>query len=66
MKKKKGEAFSEKELQAKVYDLEKEIFSLRNELAVNRKLDKPHLLKEKRKEKARCLTLLTQMAGKKG
>lgn len=65
-KKKKGEVLSENELQAKVYELEKEIFSLRNELAVNRKLEKPHLLKEKRREKARCLTRITQMAAKKG
>ena len=41
-------------------NLEKEIFSLRNELAVQRKLEKPHLLKAKRKERARLLTILTQ------
>ena len=40
--------------------LEKEIFALRNELAVQRKLEKPHLLKAKRKDRARLLTVLTQ------
>lgn len=41
-------------------DLEREVFELRNELSLNRKLEKPHLLKAKRREKARVLTILTQ------
>lgn len=63
MAKKKGEeAHAQEEvLQAEIRDLDKEIFSLRNELSVNRKLEKPHLLKEKRKAKARALTFLTQL-----
>lgn len=48
-----------KELQGTVADLDREIFVLRNELSLHRKLEKPHLLKAKRKEKARMLTLLT-------
>jgi large subunit ribosomal protein L29 len=48
------------ELNATVKMLEHEIFSLRNELAVQRKLDKPHLIRAKRKDKARILTILTQ------
>jgi large subunit ribosomal protein L29 len=51
---------SEKELQAQIRDLDREIFELRNELATQRKLEKPHLIKEKRKHKARILTILTQ------
>jgi large subunit ribosomal protein L29 len=43
-----------------VTDLEREIFELRNELAVTRKLEKPHLLKEKKKLKAQILTKLSQ------
>jgi len=50
---------SVKTLQAAVVDLDREIFAIRNELAWNRKMEKPHLLKEKRKEKARILTFLT-------
>ena len=61
MAKKKKETNSVGELKAKVVDLDQEIFSLRNTLALNRKLEKPHLLRLKRKEKARALTLLTQV-----
>ena len=59
-KKKKSETASPKEMQAQIHDLDREIFQLRNELAMQRKLEKPHLIKEKRKQKARILTLLTQ------
>ena len=52
--------YSVTEMNAKVADLDREIFDLRNELALNRKLEKPHLIKSKRKEKARLLTILTQ------
>ncbi len=48
------------ELNAQLRDLDREIFQLRNELSIQRKLEKPHLLKEKRKNKARILTILTQ------
>ncbi|MEN9561579.1 MAG: ribosomal protein [Candidatus Parcubacteria bacterium] len=48
------------ELVALSRDLEREVFELRNELSLNRKLEKPHLLKAKRRERARALTLLTQ------
>jgi large subunit ribosomal protein L29 len=51
---------SESELRASVKNLDKEIFLLRGELAVQRKLEKPHQLKAKRKDKARVLTVLTQ------
>lgn len=59
-KKEKAREYTVEEMQAKVTDLEKEIFALRNELAVNRKLDKPHLIKAKRREIARLLTFITQ------
>ena len=48
------------ELKAKASELDREIFDLRNELAFNRKIEKPHLIKAKKKEKARILTILTQ------
>ena len=51
---------SVKEMHAQIHDLDREIFQLRNELSTQRKLEKPHLIKEKRKQKARILTLLTQ------
>lgn len=59
-KKKELKDQSEKELRNHVHQLDREIFELRNELAVQRKLEKPHLIKEKRKTKARILTILTQ------
>ena len=59
-KKKEFKDLSVDELHAAARDLDQEIFKLRNELAMQRKLEKPHLLKQKRKEKARALTLLTQ------
>ncbi len=48
------------ELQERLSRLNRELFLLRDELAVHRKLEKPHLLSAKRKEKARVLTILTQ------
>lgn len=68
-KKKELKEESVKTLQEMTLDLDREIFALRNELAWNRKLEKPHLLKQKRKQKARVLTFLTikkrmQPAGK--
>jgi large subunit ribosomal protein L29 len=58
-KKKVENDHSVKSLQEALSQLDHEIFALRNELAWNRKLEKPHRLKEKRKEKARILTMLT-------
>ncbi len=48
------------ELKAMAKDLDREVFQLRNELSTQRKLEKPHQIKEKRKDKARILTMLTQ------
>jgi ribosomal protein L29 len=58
-KRKKKETVEEHSM-AKVLELEKEIFILRNERAIHRKLEKPHLLKQKRHERARILTVLSQ------
>lgn len=51
---------SVEELKAGVVQLERNLFLLRNELAMQRKIEKPHLLKAMRKDKARMLTFLTQ------
>lgn len=48
------------ELQKMSGSLGREVFELRNTLSVQRKLEKPHLLKQKRRERARVLTLLTK------
>ena len=58
-KKKEKNDRSVKELQEAADHLDREIYVIRNELSWNRKIEKPHRLKEKRKEKARVLTMLT-------
>lgn len=59
-KKKEFRDQSVKELEALAHGLDREIYQLRNELATQKKLEKPHLIKAKRKDKARILTILTQ------
>ena len=48
------------ELMALYQDLSKEIYGLKCELRINRKTEKPHLLREKKKDRARVLTALQQ------
>lgn len=59
-KKKEINDLSIDELKMMAKELDREVFELRNELAFNRKLEKPHLIKLKKREKARVLTILTQ------
>lgn len=51
---------SKEELEALYADLSKEIFELRNELKTTRKLEKPHLIRLKKKDRARVLTVLQE------
>jgi large subunit ribosomal protein L29 len=51
------------ELKALYHDLSKDIYRLKNELAVARKLEKPHQLRQKKKDRARALTFLRQKSG---
>lgn len=48
------------ELDAQYVDARKELFHLVNELKRTKKIEKPHLLREKRKEIARMLTIKTE------
>ncbi len=48
------------DLKIKHEELNAEIFELLNELRVSRKLEHPHMLKEKKKDRARILTVLRQ------
>ncbi|NDD57799.1 MAG: 50S ribosomal protein L29 [Chlamydiae bacterium] len=41
-------------------DLSKQIYRMRNELKISRKLDKPHLLKHLKKDRARVLTIISE------
>ena len=63
---KKSQRFQDQnvqELNALYHELSKDIFGMRNEKAISRKLDKPHLLREKKKDRARVLTFLRQKGG---
>lgn len=64
-KKKKSESTVDS-MKQQVVELDRGIFALRNELAMNRKLEKPHLIKQKRHEKARLLTAMTQQQRSRG
>lgn len=55
---------SESELLKHSAELEEKIFAMRNELSMQHKLEKPHLLKKMRHERARALTFLTQNRSK--
>ena len=48
------------ELKALYLDFSKEMFNMKNELRITRKIEKPHLSRKKRRDRARLLTLLNQ------
>ena len=48
------------ELMTLYHDLSKEIYGLNCELSISRKTEKPHLLREKKKDRACVLTALQQ------
>ena len=54
---------SVEELKSQYRDLSKDIFQLKNDIALNRKLDKPHLLRAKKRDRARVLTAVHQKGG---
>ncbi len=51
---------TEEQLQALLADLNQEIYDLKCQLSAARKLEKPHLLKEKKKDRARVLFILAE------
>jgi len=51
---------SQEELKALYQDLSKELFQLRNEMKVTRKIEKPHLVRIKKKDRARVMTILRE------
>ena len=52
------------ELKALFHDLTKEIYDLKSEISTTRKIDKPHLMQKKKRNRARVLTLLAQKSEK--
>ena len=65
LKMKELNGLSSEELQAQHADICKEIFQLTSELKPSRKLERPHELKEKKKDRARILTVLRQKQSQK-
>lgn len=53
-------AKAESELKTQIEELSREIYQMNCELRVARKVDKPHLIREKKRERARLLTVLTE------
>ena len=51
---------TKEQLETFIEDLKKEIFALKNQLAMTRKLEKPHLIKDKRRDIARALMVLEE------
>ncbi|HSW87337.1 MAG TPA: 50S ribosomal protein L29 [Rhabdochlamydiaceae bacterium] len=51
---------SHEELKVVYKELSKEIFDLNNELRIARKIEKPHLLRLKKRDRARVLTILRE------
>lgn len=51
---------SKEELMALSVELSKDIYRMRNELKFTRKLEKPHLMKHLKKDRARVLTVLSE------
>jgi large subunit ribosomal protein L29 len=54
---------SVEELRVAYNELSKDIFQLKNEIRMTRKVEKPHLIREKKRERARVLTVLRQKGG---
>jgi len=48
------------ELTALYNNLSKEIYEINTEFSITRKLEKPHLLRSKKKDRARVLTAINQ------
>ncbi len=51
---------SNDQLDFRLTEIDKELFKLINELKTAHKLEKPHMLKELKKEKAKILTVLNE------
>jgi large subunit ribosomal protein L29 len=51
---------SPEELKAVYQDLSKELFQLRNEMKVTRKTEKSHMIRGKKKDRARVMTILRE------
>lgn len=60
MKAKEMREKSTEELEARVEEIGKELYELKTRLSMEKKLDQPHLIPQKRRERARIMTVLTE------
>lgn len=51
---------SVEELEANIIQLQKDLFELTNEFRLNKKSEKPHLMREKKREIARIKTIIRE------
>lgn len=51
---------SVEELESALQELSRELFNLNNEFKISKKAEQPHRLREKRRDRARLLTVLTE------
>lgn len=51
---------SPEELQLQLRELSKEIYDLKSEMRITRKLEKPHMMREKKRDRARLHTVLRE------
>ena len=51
---------TKEELEAILQDTKKELYELKNQLRQTKKIEKPHLLNEKKKDVAKLLTVLSE------
>lgn len=56
----------QQQLETFIEDLNKEIFELQNRLAMKRNLEKPHRLKDKKRDRARAMLALSEKTKQKG
>lgn len=49
------------ELEAQVRDISKDIYDLKCEIRTARKLEKPHFVRSKKRDRARLLTAITEL-----
>lgn len=48
------------DLEFQCNELSRELFELKNEMKVNRKMERPHMVRQKKKDRARVMTVLRE------
>ncbi len=48
------------DLEFQCNELSRDLFELKNEMKVNRKMERPHMVRQKKKDRARVMTVLRE------